>query len=78
MGLIFSLLKFWYFFKEIEWNVYLLDYWFCLENDLIYFELNMNIVDMDKLLNINCVIIEKGRRIVDEVGIGWCFDELYR
>ena len=73
-----SLPKFRYFLKEIERNAHLPDYRLRLENDLIHFEPNMNIVDMDKLPNINRATIEKGRRIVDEAGTGWCFDELHR
>lgn len=73
-----SLPKFRYFLKEIERHDHLPDYRIRLADNLIRFEPRTNFLDIDDLPSINHATIDKARKLVEEAGTNWCFDELHR
>ncbi len=73
-----SLPKFRYFLKEIEQNNHLPDYSLMIkDNDIIVFEPRQEFVSIDQLPVIPTRTIEQGRRITEEAGTGWDFQDIH-
>ena len=73
-----SLPKFRYFIKQIEKTNHLPDYTiFLSNNDIVHFRLRQDFVEIEDVPAVSRKTIEQGRRITEEAGTGWSFDELH-